>query len=65
MMLDRTRSFGMVYGGGAHAYEQDGKVFDHDGVEITSEEPPVDAPRKPGRPAKTKVDDQLSAQLEG
>ncbi len=32
--LDHSRSFGVVYGGGACRYEQDHKRFDHQGLEI-------------------------------
>lgn len=33
--LDRSRSYGEVYGQGVrHQYEQDGKLFDHNGIEI-------------------------------
>ncbi len=34
--LDHSRSFGVVYGGGVCRYEQDGKQFDHRGMEINS-----------------------------
>ncbi len=33
-LLDHSRSFGVVYGGGPVRYEQDGKQFDHQGLEI-------------------------------
>ncbi len=33
-LLDHSRSFGVVYGGGPARYEQDGKQFDHQGLEI-------------------------------
>lgn len=71
MKLDRSRSFGTVYGGSGHAYEQDGKFFDHEGELVAIDEPAAaDQPKKPGRPPKakpedTKADDQLSAQLQG
>ena len=32
--LDHSRSFAIVYGGGACRYEQDDKRFDHQGLEI-------------------------------
>ncbi len=32
--LDHSRSFGIVYGGGACRYEQDDKRFNHQGLEI-------------------------------
>lgn len=32
--LDRSRHFGQVYGPADHAYEQDGKLFDHEGNEL-------------------------------
>ncbi len=41
--LDHSRSFGVVYGGGACRYEQDGKPFDHRGIEIISTERPSEA----------------------
>jgi len=34
--LDHSRSFGIIYGGGACRYEQDRKQFDHRGIEIIS-----------------------------
>ena len=34
--LDHSRSFGVVYDGGACRYEQDHKQFDHRGIEIIS-----------------------------
>ena len=36
--LDESRSFGIVYGGGACRYQQDGKPFDLRGIEIISAE---------------------------
>lgn len=69
MKLDRSRSFGTVYGGSGHAYEQDGKFFDHEGELVATDESKAeDQPKKPGRPPKAKEDapkedDQLSAQL--
>src|SRR5215475_5931818 len=36
--LDRSRSFGIVYGGADHRFEQDGLCFDAHGMEILSEE---------------------------
>lgn len=71
MKLDRSRSYGTVYGGAGHAYEQDGKFFDHEGELVGAEEPKTDdQQKKPGRPPKAKpeepkTDDQLSAQLQG
>jgi len=67
MKLDRTRSFGQVYGQSDHAYEQDGKWFDHEGKLVSAEEAeelPEPAKRM-GRPPKPKIEDdpQLSAQL--
>ena len=35
--LDRSRSFGIVYGGGPIRYEQDHKQFDHQGRQISPE----------------------------
>lgn len=36
--LDRKRPFGQTYGPVGHAYEQDGKKFDHEGKEVLSDE---------------------------
>jgi predicted O-methyltransferase YrrM len=42
-MLDRNRPYGIVYGNAGHAFEQDGKKFDHHGREILEivEDPPT------------------------
>lgn len=67
--LDRSRSFGSVYGSGAgHSFEQDGRLFDHDGNEVGQSRQKSDQ-----KQAKQKVDDdqpapidaELSAQLNG
>ncbi len=42
--LDQSRSFGVIYGRGACRYEQDGKTFDHRGIEIISTERSSEAP---------------------
>ncbi len=36
--LDRKRPFGQVYGPANHAYEQDGKQYDHEGEEVLTDE---------------------------
>ena len=33
-LLDHNRPHGLIYGGGPARYEQDGKQFDHQGLEI-------------------------------
>jgi len=61
--LDRTRGFGQVYGSGSkHAYEQDGKYFDHKGDEIPSAQKVVDA--KVEKYKKKAEQDQVAAQLQ-
>jgi len=39
--LDRSRPYAMVYGIAGHTYEQDGKLYDHNGNEVVKEEQPV------------------------
>ena len=65
-MLDRTRPYGAICGALAEAptarYEQDGRLFDRDGLPVELEPAPADAdesaepdvaPRRgPGRPRK-------------
>ena len=34
ILLDHNRPHGLIYGGGPARYEQDGKQFDHQGLEI-------------------------------
>ena len=74
MKLDRTKPFGTVHGSASAFYEQDGKMFDHEGkliVDAVDEPAPkvgeVEAPvakKKPGRPPKVdEVDPQLASQL--
>jgi hypothetical protein len=73
MKLDRTRSYGTVYGGAGHTFEQDGKYFDHEGELVQVEEPKPEEPKgddakKPAKASKAKPeepkgDDQLSAQM--
>ena len=41
--LDRSRSYGVVYGTAPYRYEQDGKKFDHQGLEILTDEVGEDA----------------------
>lgn len=36
--LDRSKSFGQVFGDASHAYEQDGRKFDHEGKEVDAPE---------------------------
>jgi ribosomal protein S25 len=36
--LDRSRSYASVHGDASYSYEQDGKQFDHQGLEILPEE---------------------------
>lgn len=65
MKLDRTRSFGQVYGQSDHTYEQDGKWFDHEGKLISEAQDEPEPAKRMGRPPKPKIeeDPQLSAQL--
>ena len=42
-LLDRDRPFATVYGEAPYRYEQDGKKFDHQGVEILTDEVGEDA----------------------
>lgn len=73
--LDRERGFGEVMGHESGAkYEQDGVMFDVDGVELFDEGAPAKAKAsakasaKAKAPAKTEpvaAPDQVSAQLEG
>ena len=39
--LDRSRSFGTVYGGGRVRYEQNNRCFDHQGLEVDARGNPV------------------------
>ncbi|MDD5375282.1 hypothetical protein [Acidithiobacillus sp.] len=57
MKLDTSKPYGTVYGDADHAFEQDGKRFDHAGEEIMD----GGTPKKRGPKPK---DDQLKAQLE-
>ena len=73
MKLDRTKPFGQVFGyGPAHAFEQDGRIFDHEGNEVvyTKTDAKADLARvaKAVRTSKvstpeTPEDPELSAQL--
>ena len=51
-MLDKSRSFGIVYGLPGVAFEQDGKQYDPQGRELVSHE--EQEPKKRGRPFKNK-----------
>lgn len=64
-MLDRKKPFGEVFGPHPHRYEQDGKCFDHEGVEIGVKTKADKAkPAKAQEPAvEAEVNPQLSAQL--
>jgi hypothetical protein len=42
LKLDKTRSYGTVYGHPNAAYEQDGKLFKPDGTEYVETLPPAD-----------------------
>lgn len=53
-MLDKSRSYGVVYGLPGVAFEQDGKEYDPQGNPIESNET---EPKKRGRPFK-KAEDQ-------
>lgn len=68
MMLDRSRPFGTVYGGGDHAFEQDGNYFDHEGNETGAPKGPKEpkAVRKqPTATVEALEDSELAAQLKG
>lgn len=52
-LLDRKRSFASVFGEAAYVYEQDGKRFDHSGLEVI---PDVPAPEKGRPPEETPSD---------
>jgi len=39
--LNRSRPYAIVYGIADHTYEQDGKLYDHNGNEVVKEEQPV------------------------
>lgn len=62
MKLDRNRPYGQVFGDAQYAYEQDGKLFDHQGEEVGAE-PVATEQKKPG--PKPKEQSQIDAQLEG
>lgn len=58
-LLDRSRGYGEIFGGSDNArYEQDGRLFDASGEEIT------DAPKRGRKKAVTDTDVQLAANLE-
>lgn len=68
--LDRSRDYGVVYGSRIrHAFEQDGKAFDHNGNELPTPQEIVAAKvekyaNKGGRPRKVQLD-QVADQLNG
>lgn len=69
MKLDRSKPFGTVHGSAEVAFEQDGRLFNHEGDLIGGEpdkptEKPADKPRI-GRPPKqdAALDSQLASQL--
>jgi hypothetical protein len=61
MKLDRTRPFGQVFGSPEFAYEQDNKVFDHNGDEVRQASKPGPKPKK----QETGELSQIDAQLQG
>lgn len=65
--LDRSRSFGIVYGSGAgHSFEQDGRLFDHDGNELGQPKHKAEKPAKQKDDVQpTPHDAELEAQLKG
>ena len=54
--LDRKKPFGEILGNHKGArFEQDGKLFDHEGKEVGGSKPePVPNPEPPAKAAKTK-----------
>lgn len=62
MKLDRTKPYGTVYGDADHAFEQDGRLFDHNGDEIGVPTPKVDRAPKATK-AEAQEDAELAAQL--
>jgi hypothetical protein len=60
--LDRSKPFKTVFGIADHAFEQDGKLFDHSGDELGAPKAPTKGKTPKPEPV---ADDQVSAQLEG
>lgn len=58
--LDRSRDFGEMIGFENAAFIQDEVLFDCNGNEIVSEQ---EAHKKPGRPKKAVVEDQIATNL--
>lgn len=64
--LDRSRSYGTVYGAGpAHAFEQDGIVFDFAGNEVGAAPAKAAGKGKAAAAEPAKDGDQLNDQLHG
>lgn len=62
--LDRKRPFGQVFGAPDHHYVQDGKKFDHDGIEVGGSEEPAPPVTKTKKSKGDDATDQVGAQLQ-
>jgi hypothetical protein len=63
--LDTKKPYGEVYGVNMHRYEQDGKKFDAQGVEIVDKSKPDPKPQSTAKPGTDKPSEQLDEQLKG
>ena len=67
MKLDRSKSFGAVYGDSiSHSFEQDGRYFDHEGNEVGAAKADLERVAKAVRAPKVSAppeDPELAAQM--